>query len=109
MKNSILLAGALALTSALPATAQMLSLRSDQGVQGIYRYCEYSNGKLYGFNAASPCPSTFQQPASNGKGMGHFMSESHEGTSKLCNYRVAGQDRSIRVDTHAQCPLNQEF
>lgn len=109
MKNRTLFAGILALTAALPATAQMLSLRSDLGVQGIYRYCEYSNGKVYGFNASSPCPSSFQQPASTGKGMGHFMSESHEGTSKLCIYRVSGQDRSIRIDTHAQCPLNQEF
>lgn len=92
-----------------PSMAQLLSLNSDQGVQGVYRYCEYNNGKIYGFNAGSPCPQSFQTPAANGKGMGYFKAESHEGSNKLCIYRVSGQDRSIRIDTHANCPLNQEF
>lgn len=97
------------MAATLPAQAQMLSLSSDQGIQGIYRYCEYNNGKVYGFPASMACPSAYQAPASNGKGTGYFKSESHEGTSKQCIYRVSGQDRSIRVDTHAQCPLNHEF
>lgn len=109
MQIGKLFAGVLLMAAALPSQAQMLTLRSDQGVQGIYRYCEYNNGKIYGFPASMACPSAYQAPASNGKGMGYFKSESHEGSSKQCIYRVSGQDRSIRVDTHAQCPLNQEF
>ena len=109
MKIGQLFAGMLVLTAALPATAQLLSLNSDQGMQGIYRYCEYSNGKIYAFQGASSCPSSYQPRPSNGKGIGHFMGENHEGSSKQCVYRVGGQDRSIRVDTHAQCPLNYEF
>jgi hypothetical protein len=103
------LLAAITLYSASPCMAGLLSLNSDQGVQGAYRYCEYNNGKIYGFNAATPCPASFQEPIANGKGMGYFKAESQEGTSKLCIYRVSGQDRSIRIDTHANCPLNQEF
>lgn len=94
---------------AVSAIAGPLSIRSDLGVQGVYRYCEYNNGKVYMVEAGSTCPSTIQEPAANGKGIGFFKSESHEGTSKLCIYRVSGQDRSIRVETNASCPLNQEF
>jgi hypothetical protein len=109
MQSGKLLLGLIVLCAASPSMAQMLSLNSDQGVQGAYRYCEYSNSKIYGFPAGMACPPTFQAPAANGKGMGYFKAESHEGSNKLCIYRVSGQDRSIRIDTHANCPLNQEF
>ena len=89
--------------------ATQLSLLSDLGVRGAYRHCEYSNGKVYGINANSSCPPSMAEPAADGKGMGYFKSESHEGSNKQCIYRVAGQDRTLRVDTHAQCPLNHEF
>lgn len=108
MKTGKLFAGLLVMAAAMPSQAQ-LTLKSDQGVQGIYRYCEYSNNKVYMIEAGSSCPATIKEPTANGKGMGYFKSESHEGSSKQCIYRVSGQDRSIRVDTHAQCPLNHEF
>lgn len=101
---ALLLSGA-----ALSTSAAELSLLADLGVRGAYRYCEYSNGKIYGTDPNSSCPASMAQPAADGKGMGYFKSESHEGSSKQCIYRVSGQDRSIRIDTHAQCPLNHEF
>jgi hypothetical protein len=104
--------GLVVLLSAWAATAAgapQLSLLSDLGVRGAYRHCEYSNGKVYGMDANRSCPPSIVEPAPDGKGMGYFKSESHEGSNKLCVYRVSGQDRTIRVDTHAQCPLNQEF
>jgi hypothetical protein len=93
----------------IPCLAGPLTLISDRGLQGAYRYCEYSNGKTYGVDPNQSCPANIQEPAANGKGMGFFMGESHEGSNKLCMYRVSGQDRSIRVGTHTSCPLNQEF
>src|SRR5690606_5222892 len=89
--------------------AQRLSLLSDLGVRGAYRHCEYSNGKVYGMNASQSCPSSIAEPADDGRGMASFQSESHEGSNELCVYRVSGQDRTLRVDTQAQCPLNHEF
>lgn len=101
-----LLASAWALSS---LAAPQLSLLTDLGVRGAYRHCEYSNGKVYGIDANRSCPPSMAEPAADGKGMGYFKSESHEGSNKQCVYRVAGQDRTLRVDTHAQCPLNHEF
>lgn len=89
--------------------APQLTLLTDLGTQGAFRYCQYSNGKTYAFDSGKTCPASMQEPAADGKGIGIFKGESNEGTSKLCVYRVAGQDRSIRIDVHAQCPLNQEF
>ena len=109
MQRRKLLLGLIAVCWAMPSMAQLLSLNSDQGVRGAYRYCEYNNGKVYGVDSGSPCPQSIQAPVLNGKGMGFFKAESHEGSNKLCIYRVSGQDRSIRIDTHANCPLNQEF
>lgn len=95
--------------TASSVAAPQLSLLADLGVRGLYRYCEYSNGKIYGINAAETCPPSIAQPAADGKGMGYFKGESHEGSNKQCVYRVSGQDRTLRVDTNAQCPLNHEF
>lgn len=96
-----------------PAIAAMaapqLTLTADLGTQGVFRYCEYSNGKTYAVDSGKTCPASMQEPAANGKGIGILRGESHEGTSKLCVYRVSGQDRSIRVESDANCPLNQEF
>jgi hypothetical protein len=86
-----------------------ISLSADLGTRGAFRYCEYSNGKVYMFDSGKTCPASMQEPAADGKGIGIFRGESNEGTSKLCIYRVGGQERSIRIDVHAQCPLNQEF
>lgn len=101
-----LLASACAASS---IAATQLSLLADLGMRGVFRYCEYSNGKTYAFDSGRTCPASMQEPAADGKGIGIFKGESHEGTSKLCVYRVSGQDRNIRIDTQAQCPLNQEF
>ncbi len=95
--------------TALSSSAAQLSLLADLGVRGAYRYCEYSNGKVYGTDPNSTCPASMAEPSADGKGMGYFKSENHEGSSKQCIYRVSGQDRSIRIETHAQCPLNHEF
>lgn len=101
---------AVLLTSwAAAAAAGPIALTVDMGVRGAFRHCEYSNGKVYLFDSGQTCPPSMQEPASNGKGIGIFRGESNEGTSKLCIYRVGGQERNIRIDIHAQCPLNQEF
>ena len=109
MFKRLTLACVLIASWAAPSMAGPLSLLSDRGIQGAYRVCEYSNGKAYGFDASQSCPSTFQEPAANGKGMGYFKGESHEGSTKLCIYRVAGQDKTLSVGTNSSCPLNHEF
>jgi hypothetical protein len=108
-KKRLLIATLLPALLISSGAAQQLTLTTDLGVQGIYRHCEYSNGKVYGVDANRTCPASMQEPAATGKGMGYLKTENQEGTSKLCVYRVSGQDRSTRVDTHANCPLNQAF
>lgn len=109
MKTGKRLAATLLSGWAAAAAAGPISLISDLGVRGAFRHCEYSNGTVYMFDPGRTCPASMQEPTPNGKGTGIFKGESNEGTSKLCIYRVSGQDRSIRIDVHAQCPLNQDF
>lgn len=99
----------LALTSA-GAWAGNISLDTDYGVRGALHYCRYSNGKVYAFEAGKECPGTMAEPPDRGgRGTGYLKSEAHEGDSKLCIYNVSGMERSIRVTSFANCPLNQEF
>lgn len=102
---AILIAGWTTNTMAAPP----LTLTADLGTRGIFRYCEYSNGKTYGIDSGKSCPASIQEPTADGRGIGVFIGESNEGTTKLCMYRVSGQDRSLRIDNNANCPLNQQF
>lgn len=108
-KNKLLIAILLSSWGISSNAAQQLTLTTDLGVQGIFRHCEYSNGKVYGIEGVQACPATMQEPAATGKGMGIFKGVTQDGTSKLCVYRAGGQDRTLRIDTNANCPLNQQF
>ncbi|MBX9849587.1 MAG: hypothetical protein K2X64_09860 [Rhodocyclaceae bacterium] len=109
-QRSVVTGLALVIISAVSAPAFANALLGDLGVRGIFRYCQYSNQKIYTVNASDPCPpSVADRPPSDGRGTGLLRGEVPEGDTKLCVYNVNGVERTARIGATASCPLNQAF
>lgn len=91
------------------AQAEGEALAKDLGIQGAFRYCRYSDGRVIGFDSAQACPARAPKVQEAGKGTGMLMRTQMETSSKLCIYRVGGVDKDIRIGLNDTCPLNQEF
>src|SRR5690348_7753415 len=91
---SILIAlGTVWLGASSPAHSLIYYLSSDLGVHGLYHICQYSNGKLYSFNATDLCPLQVNDdspPAysSSGSRTGYKAGEYQDGMTKVCVYNV---------------------
>ena len=56
MLRSVFVVATASLLAASPAFAITAFLRGNGDVQGLYRYCSYSNGETYTVNAVELCP-----------------------------------------------------
>jgi hypothetical protein len=86
------------------------NLVEDLGVNGLMRYCKYSNGQVYAVNAIEICQISIEDSAPGfGQGQGFFKGEYQDGMTKVCVYDVLGEQRAIRINSTAICPLNPKF
>jgi hypothetical protein len=84
-------------------------LQQDLGVKGNMRYCKYSNGSTYTFNATDLCEISIEEGSSTRNTKGFLKGEYQDGMTKVCVYDVLGEKRAARVDSVALCPLSQDF
>ncbi|MDC9822976.1 hypothetical protein PRN20_04470 [Devosia sp. ZB163] len=99
---------ALLATMNSPAAAMTYFLRSDQGVQGLERFCEYSNGQTYTVNSIDLCPMSIEDnPVASGTGF--LQGEYQDGMTKVCVYDVLGSEKGLRVNAAELCPLTAKF
>lgn len=99
-----------------PASALTYFLSQDLGVRGQFHLCQYSNGKVYSFNATDLCPMQVNDdgPANFGGGgsikqQGFKSGEYQDGMTKVCVYNVMGRSEALRISSVGICPLNYEF
>ena len=86
------------------------NLIKDLGVNGVMRYCQYSNGKVYAVNAAEICQISVEDSAPGfGQGQGFLKGEYQDGMTKVCVYDVLGEQRGLRLSSTSLCPLNPKF
>jgi len=83
-------------------------LQSDLGVNGSIRYCRYSDGKVYTFNALDFCEMAIN--TNDAMGIGDLVGEKKsDDMNKICIYDVMGEKKSIRVSIVSLCPISQKF
>lgn len=64
-------------------------LERDLGVEGLERYCRYSNGETYTVNNIDLCPMQIEESAPGfGKAVGFKSGEYQDGMTKVCVYDV---------------------
>lgn len=116
MRRSILMifaAASVGLLVSSPAFSLDYYLSQDLGVHGLYHLCEYSNGRVYSFNATDLCPlqvSDDAPPPSMSMGqMGFYAGEYQDGMTKVCVYNVMGTKEAIRISSVGLCPQTYNF
>jgi hypothetical protein len=91
-------------------SAWTLFLEQDFGIKGNMRYCKYSDGKTYSFNAVSLCPVSIQGSAPGmGNGTGFLKGQYLDGMTRVCVYDVLGQKKAKRVNSTDLCPISADF
>jgi hypothetical protein len=92
------------------AMSWTLFLQQDMGIEGNYRYCKYSDGKVYTVNSTSLCKLQVEGSAPGfGVGVGFLKGERPDGMSKVCIYDVLGEKKGLRIDAATLCPLTKNF
>ncbi len=104
----LVFASIVSLAGTLPAAAMTYFLRSDLGVHGFQRTCEYSNGQTYAVNSTELCPMSIEDnPVANGTGF--LQGEYRDGPTKVCVYDVLGSQKALRLNVTEICPLTSRF
>lgn len=95
-------------TLTFSTSAMTVFLQENLGVNGTLRYCRYSDGKVYTFDAIDMCALSIE--ASGFGGMGTLLEEKNTGgMNKLCIYDVMGEKKAIRVGLSNLCPISRQF
>ena len=116
MRNILLFCVAVAgIIVAGSANAMTFQRTDDLGIHNGQHLCKYSNGKTYAFNLTDLCPLTVEDDniATNTPGhvpvTGFKAGEYQDGMTKVCVYKVLGNEEAIRIGSTEICPLTQDF
>ena len=82
-------------------------------MHGLFHLCQYSDGKVYSFNATQLCPLQISQDGTQTSGtvgpVGFKAGEYMDGMTKVCVYNVLGNTKAVRVGGTEICPQTYQF